>query len=87
MDGKSPHGVTVDGDGNVYVCYFATKEISVWSADFRQCRVLLSGDDLESKPRAVFFSGSNDTLYVSYMDEDILDCFQLSYMANQRENR
>ena len=87
VDGKKPHGVTVDDDGNVYVCYVATKEISVWSADFQQSKILLSRDDLESKPRSVFFSGLTDTLYVSYCDKDNVDCFQLSYMAHQRETR
>ena len=35
---KRPVGLTIDKDGNVYICYFSTNEMYVWSCDFQRCR-------------------------------------------------
>ena len=48
VKGKKPYGLTVDGDLNVYTCNVTPKEICVWSPNFEQCRIVLSGKDLHS---------------------------------------
>ena len=66
-EGKEPYGITTDSDGNVYVCYSLTNEICVWSADFQESKILLSGGDkLGKKPRCIVYSAVDDSLYVSY---------------------
>lgn len=78
VKGKSPHGITSDHDGNVYVCYYDSMEISVFSPDFQQSRILLSAADLNGSPIDIVFDGTLKVLYISYYDNDIIDCFQLS---------
>lgn len=46
VQGKSPHGLTMDEEGNVYICYFNTNEICIYSADLKKSRILLSSSDL-----------------------------------------
>ena len=76
---KNPKGITTDVDGNVYVCYWSTNEIGVWSADLKRTRILLGGSDLPFNPKAVLYNPSSDELYVSYYeDTDFVDRFRLS---------
>ena len=78
VEERAPHGVTADKDGNIYVCYFHTKEICVWSKDFEESRILLSGNVLSSGPRDILYNEKTDELYVSYRITDQADRFQLS---------
>ena len=75
---KSPHGITADEDGNIYVCYHETDEIGIWSADLNKCRILLSERDLHKFPQAVCFNAETDELIVGYFDRDTIDRFRLS---------
>lgn len=79
VKGKCPHGLTVDNKGNVYVCYFNSKEICVWSDNLQRSKILLSSADLKGQPRAVSYRGSTDCLLVSCAGVDTIECFQLHY--------
>ena len=77
VKGKQPLGLTCDNDGNVYVCYFNTNEICVFSPDFEKSRILLSSSDLGGDPINIVYHGSSDVLYIAYQNNDTVDCFQL----------
>ena len=80
VTGKSPYGVTTDTTGNVYVCYDATSEISVMSADFCEDRILLSKKNgLRGSPQAIGYDGTTHCLVVSYFGgANNIDCYKLS---------
>ena len=77
VKGKAPHGLTSDNDGNVYVCYFDTIEICVFSPDFEKSRILLSRSDLRGDPIDILYCSNSDVLYIAYQKNDTVDCFQL----------
>ena len=64
-EGKHPYGITVDNDDNVYVCFPDIHKICVWSNDFKENKILLSGDDLGVNPQRIVYNGVNDSLFVS----------------------
>ena len=67
-EGKRPWGITTDSGGNVYVCYCGNNEIGVWSADFQDSKILLSGgDQLGERPRCIVYNAVNDRLYDSHL--------------------
>ena len=78
MKGKDPHGITVDGDLNVYTCHVNPKEICVWSPNFEQCRVVLSGKDLHSTPVYITCNDNLNELYVCSHSKDRIDRISLS---------
>ena len=83
MEGKSPRGITVDNNGNIFVACGTTSEIRVWSNDFTKSRTLISGKDLERDPRDIAYSRSTDTLYIGFYGLcNYIKRFQLS-MADQ----
>ena len=83
MEGKSPAGITVDNNGNIFVACYATSEICVWSNDFTKSRTLISQKGLEMAPHYIAYSSSTDILFIScYYDCDYIERFQLS-MADQ----
>ena len=77
VTGKKPRGFTCDNDGNVYVCYFGSKEICVLSPDFEKSRILLSSSDLFGDPINIVYCGNSGVLYIAYYRKDTVDCFQL----------
>ena len=79
---KWPWGITTDSDGNVYVCYLGENEIGVWSADFQESKILLSGEDqLGERPGCIVYNTVDDSLYVSYdnysRSRNTVDSFRL----------
>lgn len=74
VTGKSPHGITVDCDGNIYVCNLRGKEIYVWSSDFQKCRTVLSGCDLPSRPSFIAYSDNLHALFVCSNDFEKAGC-------------
>ena len=75
---KGPHGITTDKEGNIYVCYWSTTEISVWSTDLEKSMILLTGGDLQSSPKVITYDKASDELYVSYSKStDFIDRFHL----------
>ena len=76
-EGKCPCGITTDSDGNVYVCYWNGDEIGVWSADFQESKILLSGDKVGKFPCYIVYSAVDNNLYVSYEGGSTVDSFRL----------
>ena len=79
---KKPRDITVDKDGNIYVCYGVIGEIYVWSNDFKDSKIILSRDDLGGCPPVhIVYSSANDILFVSYHKwtnkKNTVDCFRL----------
>ena len=75
---KGPHGITTDKEGNIYVCYWSTTEIGVWSPDLEKSTILLTGGDLQSSPKIITYDKASDELYVSYSKStDFIDRFHL----------
>ena len=78
VKGKGPAGLTIDYDGNVYICYYRSSELSVWSPDFSRSRIILSSSNLEGKPFNIAFSNVTGELFVSYFSSNLVDRFQLA---------
>ena len=78
VKGKLPYGLTTDKDGNVYVCYFDTMEICVFSPGFEKSRILLSNSELRSCPYDIAYCSNSGVLYIAYYYGNTVDCFQLS---------
>ena len=72
--------LTVDNDDNVYIyIIFAGKhELSVWSPDFSQSRILLSNNQLLGGPISVAYSEITGELFISYSGSSIVDRFQIT---------
>lgn len=78
VKGKNPHGLTSDDDGNVYVCYYRTGSICVFSSDFEKSRILLPGRNLRGIPTEPVYCSYSDVLYIAYQNKDLVDRFQLA---------
>ena len=77
--GKSPQGVTIDSDGNVYICLFEDNKIIVLTADLSEQKVLLTKQDrLRGYPQAIAYDKNTHCLLISYMYCDFLDIFEIS---------
>ena len=75
---KSPHGLTVDDGGNIFICSWRTREILVLSNDLTQTQVLLRDQDLQTKPVDILYKKSTGELYVAYPKACEIDRFHLS---------
>ena len=82
LKGKSPHGLTVDDNGNVFICSWRTREILILSNDLSQSYILLKGQDIQEKPVNIVYRKSTNELYVPYKECDEIDRFKLS-LTNQ----
>ena len=78
VKGKLPYGLTTDKYGNVYVCYFDTMEICVFSPGFEKSRILLSSSELRGCPYDIAYCSNSGVVYIAYCSDDTVDCFQLS---------
>ena len=79
VKGKDLHCLTVDNDDNVYIGYWESSEISVWSPDFSQSRILLSDNQLFGNPQGIVYSNITGELFISYgLKGNQLDRFQVT---------
>jgi DNA-binding beta-propeller fold protein YncE len=60
----SPHGITVDNDGNVYTVGFYSNNVVVFSPDGQRHRLLLSSKDGLIYPRVLDYDRSTNRLLV-----------------------
>lgn len=60
-----PQGISVDGNGNVYVAGTNTNTVVVISPDGKRCRTILSSHDGLSIPRALHFKPTSNKLLVA----------------------
>lgn len=79
VQGKNPHGLTVDYAGNVYVCNRKSKDIRVWPADFSRNRILLSVTDRHPNFKDIAYFERRDEIFIWDSNRDKLDRFQLSF--------
>ena len=80
---KSPQGVTTGPSGNIYVCYFTTREVAELTGDLAEESILLSQQDgLGDGPLAIEYDKSCGQLITSYAligsDGNSVDVFGLS---------
>ena len=68
VKGSEPRGVTVDDNGNIYVCY-ESGEISVWSGNMEEKCLTIHGG-LGFEPRAIVYSSRLQQLIVTSYDYD-----------------
>ena len=79
MNGKSPQGITMDTNGNFYVCSFNSNEVILLSADLSEQKVLLSKKDkLRGLPQAIAYDKNKHCLMLSYMNSDFIGVYKLS---------
>ena len=79
---KAPYGLTVDDDGNVFICSPLTREILVLPNDLSQTQILLKGQDIQEYPVNIVYRKSTNELYVANGKFDETDRFKLS-LTNQ----
>ena len=64
---KWPYGVTTGPSGNIYVCYYATREVAELTGDLAKERILLSQqDDQGDGPWAIAYDKTCGQLITSY---------------------
>ena len=63
VKGKAPRGVTVDDNGNVYVCYHSG-EITMWSRGMQEETRLTTGSEYLKFPRAMAYNSRRSELVV-----------------------
>ena len=64
---KCPYDVTTGPSGNIYVCYFDTREVAELTGDLAEERILLSQQDgLGDGPLAIAYDKSSGQLITSY---------------------
>ena len=83
VKGKFPLGLTVDNNGNIFLCCKKTREICVWSNDFSESRALIAQSDKREKLETVLYNWSTDELFVAYLDNCYIDKFQVTVAANK----
>ena len=80
---KGPRGVTTGPSGNIYVCYYYTREVAELTGDLAEERILLSQQDgLGNWPYAIAYDKSCGQLITSYYlasgGRNSVDVFDLS---------
>ena len=76
---KLPEGVTTGPSGNIYVCYYNTREVAELTGDLAEERILLSQQDgLGGGPRVIAYDKSCGQLMTSYWFSNSVDIWELS---------
>ena len=78
VEGKTPCGLTVNSNGNIILCCKRTQEILVWSNDFSDSKILLSGQELRQFPSDIMYCCRAGELFVAYGRKNETDKFRLS---------
>ena len=87
VKGKGPAGLAVDDDDdNVYISYWKTSEISVWSSDFSKNKILLRKIQLQGTPRNIIFTTFTGELFISYHQSSIVDRFNVTCSSRKQTN-
>ena len=67
VGGRTPLGLTVDDNGNVFVCYYNPGEIRVWSRNMEERSLTIHGK-LEFNPRTIVYCRKRQQLIVTNCD-------------------
>ncbi|CAC5397247.1 unnamed protein product [Mytilus coruscus] len=78
---KSPLGIDVDNDGNVYVVGFRSINVVVISPDGQRYREILTASDSLSSPNSLHFSRSNNQLVAVKILVLTLQCCDIGCMS------
>ena len=73
---RTPMGLTVDDNGNTYVCY-QSGEISVWSGNTDVERCLSFQGELVSEPWATVYSSRRQEIILTSEDSDLIYCYKM----------
>ena len=77
---KEPYGITNDMEGNIFVCYYGTDEVAVFTRELKQERILLSRRNrLTGRPKTIVYDKFKKQLVVSYELSSSVESFQLQY--------
>lgn len=79
MNGKGPHGIAVDDNGNMFVSCFFSREVCIWSRNFTQSSTVLADQDLQQNPIDVAYNCLTAELFVTYLQSAEVDRFKLSF--------
>ena len=69
VGGRSPRGLTVDDNGNVFVCYLNPGEIRVWSRNMEERSLTIHGK-LGFRPEAIVYCRKRQQLIVTNYNGD-----------------
>ena len=75
---KTPHGLSINGDGTIFICSKNTHEILVVSIDLTQSQVLMKDQNIQEYPMNMVHRRSTGELYVAYGQNYEIDRFKLS---------
>ena len=83
LEDKWPRGVATGSSGNIYVCYYNTREVAELTGDLAEERILLSQQDgLGNWPYAIAYDKISGHLITSYCrfcsDRNSVDIWELS---------
>ena len=76
VKGRTPRGMTVDDNGNIFMCY-RSGEISVWSGNMDADRRLSVQGGLVSRPLAMVYSSKRQEMILTSFNSDIIHCFKM----------
>ena len=69
VGGREPLGLTVDDNGNVFVCYYNPGEIRVWSRNMEERSLTIHGK-LKFRPEAIVYCRKRQQLIVTHYSFD-----------------
>ena len=74
--GRTPRGLTLDDNGNTYVCY-ESGDVSVWSGNMDvETRLSLQGG-LVSNPLAMVYSSRRQEIILTCYKSDLIYCYKM----------
>ena len=77
-DLKTPSDLSVDDDGNIFVCGTSSNTVHVLTSAGKKHKTLLSSKDGISDPTTVSFRPSDETLVVCCRDNDKIFIYKVS---------
>ena len=78
VGGREPWGLTVDDNGNVFVCNLYPREIRVWSRNMEERSLTIHGK-LKFDPRAIVYCRKRQQLIVTnYFDDNCIYNYKIS---------
>ena len=77
VGGRTPRGLTVDDNGNVFVCYLNPGEIRVWSRNMEERSLTIHGK-LEFNPWAIVYCRKRQQLIVTNWLDNCIYNYKIS---------
>ena len=77
--GKDCHGLTVDSNGNNFVCCKDIREICFRSSDFERSAVVLRDSHIKPNPVLIEYNWNTHVIFVAYSNSHEIDRFQVLF--------